>query len=409
MGTDPTSGRLGSESALKRALAYRKFASDRATVLLLDGNYHLGAECLRAFDRLGHRVESVPVTTPVASFVQALLWKLVEVRPDFVLSINHLGFDEGGALGALLEELELPVAVWYVDSPQFVLRQGGLPARSVTSLFLWERTLLPAMRARGAEDLHYLPLATDPSRFPCRPEAPARPLAFVGDSMQSAQEKWRARLNGAGRRQARRLAEALLAAASAADRAALLHPADGPGRPDWNVLGAATWEATATHRLGLLRAVAGPDLHLYGDAGWKRLLPTATFCGPLDYGEALAAVYRSSAVNLNATSRQMPTAVNQRVFDVPACGGFVLSDAQADVGEHFELGSEAVVYRDADELAALCRHYLAHPEERAAVARRARERVLRDHTYETRVQTLLAALRARHAPRANAASVAPAT
>jgi spore maturation protein CgeB len=40
----------------------------------------------------------------------------------------------------------------------------------------------------------------------------------------------------------------------------------------------------------------------------------------------------------------------------------------------------------------LADYYLAHPGERAAIAARGRARVLRDHTYEERLKTILRTL-----------------
>ena len=55
----------------------------------------------------------------------------------------------------------------------------------------------------------------------------------------------------------------------------------------------------------------------------------------VDYRSEIAQWYRRIKINLNITSCQMPTALNQRVFDVPACGGFILNDNQTDLKELF--------------------------------------------------------------------------
>ena len=117
----------------------------------------------------------------------------------------------------------------------------------------------------------------------------------------------------------------------------------------------------------------------------------------MSYGYDLAAVYGGSAVSINATSLQMTTAVNQRVFDVPASGGFLLTDNQEDVAEHFELSQEAVVYRSPEELVELAGYYLKHERERGKIVARARARIDREHRYIHRVERLLSVMRARHA------------
>jgi spore maturation protein CgeB len=129
-----------------------------------------------------------------------------------------------------------------------------------------------------------------------------------------------------------------------------------------------------------------------GDDGWEAVYPS---CGtawkrlpPLDYYDDLPLFYPQSDVSLNATSLQMKGAVNQRVFDVPAAGGFVLTDAREQLAALFEPGREAAVYAEPGEIEALARHYLAHPAERARVSQAARERILAEHTYEHRLGKL---------------------
>jgi spore maturation protein CgeB len=99
--------------------------------------------------------------------------------------------------------------------------------------------------------------------------------------------------------------------------------------------------------------------------------------------------YNACAVNLNATSLQMGSAVNQRVFDVPACESFVLTDYQDSLAELFEPGEECVAYREAGEIADLTRHYLKEPAAARTIARRGRERVLKQHTYKHRLQSII--------------------
>ena len=85
----------------------------------------------------------------------------------------------------------------------------------------------------------------------------------------------------------------------------------------------------------------------------------------------------------------MKGAVNQRVFDVPACGAFVLTDYREQVEELFELNREIVCFKDQEEIPDLIRYYLKHPEKREAVSQAARERIFRDHTYDHRMKSVL--------------------
>ncbi|MBU0567726.1 glycosyltransferase, partial [bacterium] len=99
----------------------------------------------------------------------------------------------------------------------------------------------------------------------------------------------------------------------------------------------------------------------------------------------------TSKINLNITKAHSPTAINQRLFDVPACGGFVLTDFREDLNLLFD-ADEVAYYQNKEDLLEKVRFYLSHPEEREKIARRARKRVLSQHTYEVRMESLVKSL-----------------
>ena len=113
----------------------------------------------------------------------------------------------------------------------------------------------------------------------------------------------------------------------------------------------------------------------------------------LSYYTDLPFFYQLSDINFNCTSAQMKGAVNQRIFDVPCAGAFVLTDWREQMDELFTPGKEVIFYREPGETPELIRHYLAKPNERARIAAAARARVLAEHTYVHRLQTLAARMR----------------
>jgi spore maturation protein CgeB len=387
--------------ALKRALSYAKFKGSGPYRLLVPlTGYHLQRECAAALRALGHTAIEVPLhKLSCADTLRVLLGQLVATRPDGLLVINHLGFDDGGQLAAVLEACQMPVACWYCDSPFFVLKGQSLPAAATTSLFVWEKSYIPHLAAFGAQDVHHLPLGCDLRQFDGASQAAATyALSFVGDSMRDAcaqwdgrlgaQEKiWRDRWLGALSHEARRCL---------ADTVASLQQ-QLPELQLWDALGAATFLATQRYRDGLLRHLPPSDLHVFGDAGWRHTLGggDVTLHGSVGYGEALAQVYGQTAVSINATSLQMPTTVNQRVFDIPQAGGFVLTDDQEDLHALFEVGHEVVTYQDGRQLADLAAFYRRRPELRRQITARAQRRIRACHTYPHRLQTILSTLKQR--------------
>ena len=84
--------------------------------------------------------------------------------------------------------------------------------------------------------------------------------------------------------------------------------------------------------------------------------------------------------------------INTRTFEILAAGGFELVDKVPGLAEHFEVGREIVAYASPAEFRELTEYYLSHPSERAAIVERGRSRVLRDHTYEKRLEVILKTL-----------------
>jgi hypothetical protein len=85
---------------------------------------------------------------------------------------------------------------------------------------------------------------------------------------------------------------------------------------------------------------------------------------------------------------------NMRLFETTGVGSLLLTDAKVNLGELFEPGREVVAYRDADDLAASARRYLADDAARREIASAGQARTLRDHTYAVRMQELVDILEA---------------
>ena len=383
-------------SPLRQLRLQPRFISAQLTVLVLHNGYFAQAPCSRALTRLGHRVVPVPVgsaggVNAPEQVMDQVLRAAVEHRPDMLLSIDHIGFDRRHWLGEVLDAMGLPTAVWYVDSPFFLQHGYDLPAPQVTSLFVWDRSYVPLLQACGAARVHHLPLATELDAWACA--APRRAaLSFVGHSGVALEQRWAARLDATQHQQSAVWQDALCT-----DRQQLIRLLGTPGMPPdarISTLAHATFAASQQHRVQLLRAVQGPSLQLFGDAAWRGLVQ-AQLHGPVAYGAALAQVYAGSAISLNVTSLQMPSTVNQRVFDIPAAGGFVLTDAQAELEQLFE-PQEMARYTHADGLAEQVRTYAAQPALRQAMTARARQRIAAQHTYVHRMTTLVQSMRQQH-------------
>jgi spore maturation protein CgeB len=136
---------------------------------------------------------------------------------------------------------------------------------------------------------------------------------------------------------------------------------------------------------------------VHGDKGWNRILGGRhNIKPPLNYYRELPVFYNTCRINFNATHLQMKEAVNQRVFDVPACGAFMLTDYQKSIDELFDAGKEIVIFREREEIPGLVKYYLNNPEKREAVSRKGMERVLKQHTYKHRIAALIDAMKEKY-------------
>ena len=86
--------------------------------------------------------------------------------------------------------------------------------------------------------------------------------------------------------------------------------------------------------------------------------------------------------------------MNLRLFEVPASGGFLLTDWIAEIDGAYTEGEHIACWRSVAELRDKITYYLAHEGERWEIARRGREHFLRYHTYAARVRQILDCLNA---------------
>lgn len=394
-------------------VARPRFRGGKPRVLLLSSKYFLMGELEGACRKLDIPYKMLVTGEKAADmkeFVSRLLSEVASFKPDCCLTLNHMGVDVEGVVMDLLGRMELPLASWFVDNPHLIIHLYEKCVSPWTTLFTWDEDNLPSLHAAGFEHVRYLPLGTDPDRFhPSRKNARKEwraPLSFVGNSML---------YKVGGRLKSGHFPRALLLPFKQAAQAF----ADSDERsvatflrrnmPDvWqNYLAlddnerklayetALTWQATRLYRNDCVRRLLPFHPLIAGDPGWKTEFrhekDQPRYMGELSYYDQLPTFYTQSDINFNCTSKQMKGAVNQRVFDVPAAGGFVLTDWRPQMDNLFE-ADEMACYRHPDEIPDLVRHYQQNPRERRKMTEKARKRVLASHKWEDRLRDMLAAM-----------------
>jgi spore maturation protein CgeB len=147
------------------------------------------------------------------------------------------------------------------------------------------------------------------------------------------------------------------------------------------------------NRLQLFEGLLDFDVRLWG-MGWDASPALAgRFRREPVHGLKKTKIYNAAriVVNLQSTTYQID-GVTCRPFEVAACGGFCLSEPKKDLAAFFTPGDEMVTFDGARDLRDKAAYYLAHEDERQAIAGRARARALREHTYEHRARQVAATL-----------------
>ena len=117
-------------------------------------------------------------------------------------------------------------------------------------------------------------------------------------------------------------------------------------------------------------------------------LPKVHNMGAVDYYNDMPYVFKSSRINLNISLRSIQTGIPLRCMDIMGAGGFLMSNYQADLLEHFIPGEDFVYYESDEDLISKCRYYLEHDDERRAIAANGHAKVAAAHTYEDRVRQM---------------------
>jgi spore maturation protein CgeB len=86
---------------------------------------------------------------------------------------------------------------------------------------------------------------------------------------------------------------------------------------------------------------------------------------------------------------------NMRLFEATGVGALLLTESARNLPGLFTPGEEVVTYDSPDDLVEKVRHYVAHPDERIAIAAAGQRRTLTEHTYRHRMRQLDELLRTR--------------
>lgn len=119
---------------------------------------------------------------------------------------------------------------------------------------------------------------------------------------------------------------------------------------------------------------SGPGVHVHGGVSTLTEMPK---------------IFHLSKINLNMTIKPIQTGLPLRIFDILGCGGFLMTNYQPELTEHFEIGVDVEAYASMEELVDKCAYYLEHEDVRKQIALNGYQKVAHNHTYIHRLKKMI--------------------
>lgn len=339
---------------------------------------------------------------------EKLIKKIVTRTYEFVFSTNYFP-----QVALSCNACKVKYLSWTYDSPymQIYSNTAKFP---YTYTFTFDQAMCRDMQKKGFHHTSYLPMAAAVERYdsyiPTQEdyEKYSADIVFVGSTYSENRHNWYKHLDGI-HEYTKGYLEGLIQAQKKVygeifmDKCLTddilkdlqrVQPSpkypDDTQTPEWfysrYVLAR---RVTAVERQEVLKLLSEKhQVHLYTHESTPQL-PDVVNKGEADtYKEAML-IYKCAKINLNITLRSIETGIPLRVMDIMGCGGFVLTNYQADIMEHFEPGVDLAYYEDYDDLVRKVDYYLEHEEERKQIAHNGYEKVKRFHRYENRIEEMI--------------------
>lgn len=112
-------------------------------------------------------------------------------------------------------------------------------------------------------------------------------------------------------------------------------------------------------------------------------------CGSADYWNVMPKVFHESKINLNYTIPNIKSGIPLRMWDVLGCGGFLLTNYQAEIPYYFKDGEDLVCFDGIEDLKDKADYYLVHEDERREIAQNGYDTVKNGHSYVDRIMEIM--------------------
>jgi spore maturation protein CgeB len=351
----------------------------------------------RALEASGHPHLTLDITS---GFKESSLAEIERFKPDFILAYDFNGYIQNPN-GYLIREMGLPLIALHYDNPFYIINDKlDAELRSHPGYyynFIWDSSYLNLYQMRGYKNGFSLLLATDPALFHPQNIENTNSYAFVGDiNLKTELEKRQApilqnfihtvielKIEHFSIPLSRICLETMENSIFSEVKQACIRNEE----TFWRLHYVAHETGTPCYRCSILKHINCDELHLYGTDGHSQ---SNSVCHEkVAYGSDLSQIYQRHAINLNLSSLQLETSVNNRVFDAFASNAFVLSDYKRDMESLFPEYWREITFSSLEELADKGRYYKTHESERKALTWELHQQVRSNHTYIQRLQYIL--------------------
>ncbi|MDQ7062695.1 MAG: glycosyltransferase [candidate division KSB1 bacterium] len=378
--------------------------SDRRVMISPETLYSF--EAFSFFRNQGYSVYSLDLKRISLDEIQ---YAILKFKPELLFVINYIS-----GLAELAHQMQVPVACWEIDPFVDHLKK---PTASTDGCFIfcYRPAIVQEFQHAGFKHVYYLPLGADTNlRHPValKPEEKSKyqaPVSFVGSSMveqaleyrrllfaqyaqyQATQQKrnqFEADLEEILQIQRDHFGSFLIQELASHYFYEFIQYSRKNNLPDPIML--ISEIAASEKRLNYLRIVARFGLKLWGDRGWKVLESCgARYMGPAGRNQEINKIYSGTQINLDINRLYQSDIVPIRIFDVLACGGFLLAEYSEELERLFDLEKELVCYRNDDELVRKVQYFLKHPVEARRFAEQGRRAVYEKHAFALRMKKIL--------------------
>ena len=368
-------------------------------ILFFKSNKFMQDDVIETMREMGHNLDTITYVFQNYDqdefFAEKLEHRLKRICYDLVFSLNFYP-----VISDVCYQTGIPYASWIYDSPAPTFFRFDRPTNKI---FLFDQSECDKYQKEGYKNIYYLPLASNVERLeqmlgflPENSPEYKYDISFLGvlyDKFNLEKQNLTDSLLNLG------ILKGYAAAQTLFQNLDILTPLiEQSGfhfdQEKYNYLMQDLLiETTSQERHNLLTLLSEYfQVELFStDRTASRKFPIH-FHNPVQYETEMPFVFRDSRINLNITLRTIKTAIPLRVFDIISCGGFLITNPQAELLNFFEPEVDFIPYTSAGDLVEKCDYFLKHDEERFQIIKNAYQKVKEAHTLKIRLKKLFETL-----------------